>query len=412
MVDVKISKQASTHEEIKPLIDLCRAGRLFEVQAWIKSGNAVDPPRHIKGNRKKSPLEYAIDSGFHSLVQVLLDGGADVNGNGSFCPMRLALERRRFDIVKLLVGAGFDPKSVDMLEVFSSWDTEIMEYFIDLDGDVETDHPLVHALCNRVRTALRIVKKYGDKFPCFQEQVDMALRYHCKEGNMKWVSLMLWAGADPLSKGETDPYAMVDVDDEEGGLSALGYAALYDHFDVFKLKQIKLCLEHPAMHQLLGYCNNRPEGVELFERLLKLGVQPNDQENGGCSIVQHLVSRLEWGARHRIHSWDREPDEDGIDSEGTREYMNMIHMLAMYGARWIPDSYEMKSARRSLLKMVPDYTVEFIWILARFEACDRKTAEVLLRTPTIKRHTKRYRTRLDEILNEWPKVEFESPRRT
>ena len=404
----EVHSVAASHDEIKPLVNLCRMGKLFEVQDWIAEGKPVNPPKHRGGNRKKSPLEYAINAGFHSLVKVLLDGGADVGDHSGFCPMSLALEHRRFDIVKLLVEAGFDPKTVNMLEVFCSWDPEIMEYFIESGSDIETNHPIAHALCYRIRTVLRIVKKYGERYPCIQSQLDIALRYHCKEGNLKWISLLNWAGANPLSKGDANPYSN-EVDDEDSGLSALGYAALYDHYEVFQLKQIKLRPDHPASRQLLGYCNNTPNGIALFEKLLKLGVSPNDQEEEGCSIIQHLVSKLDWEMRSQLCHW--KTSKDGIDSGNAREYMKMIYLLAMHGGKWVPDSYEVKSARRSLLKMTPDYTIEFVWIMARFNACNKSVAETLLRTPTIKRHTKKHSQRLGEIFSDWaPSPKKNNPR--
>ena len=36
----------------------------------------------------------------------------------------------------------------------------------------------------------------------------MALRQFCQEGNLKWVSLLMWAGANPRSRGP----ALDDVD--------------------------------------------------------------------------------------------------------------------------------------------------------------------------------------------------------
>ena len=69
--------RARSREEILPLIDLCKKGRLFEVQNWIAEGKPVNLPcDDPKGRRLHSPLEIAIDMGFHSLVAVLLDGGA------------------------------------------------------------------------------------------------------------------------------------------------------------------------------------------------------------------------------------------------------------------------------------------------------------------------------------------------
>ena len=54
-----------------------------------------------------------------------------------------------------------------------------------------------------------------------QKQVDLALRYFCDAANEKWVSLMLWAGADPRSPGP----APGDPDDPEYYTTAFRQAA-------------------------------------------------------------------------------------------------------------------------------------------------------------------------------------------
>ena len=59
--------------------------------------------------------------------------------------------------------------------------------------------------------------------------MDIALRYHCKDGNVKWVSLLLWAGADPFSKGPCTP---ADDPDEDEDICVLEYAAIYGHVDI------------------------------------------------------------------------------------------------------------------------------------------------------------------------------------
>ena len=154
--------------------------------------------RYVQRARKKTPLQIAIELGFHSLVEVLLKAGAVLEPDDWRSPMSMALTQRRFDLIKLLVAHGYDPTSIDMKEVFQTWDPEIMEYFIDLGADVEGGNPLAYALCNRIQTSLRILKRDRDRFPSFQEQANIALRHHAKEGNLKWVSLLLWAGADPM----------------------------------------------------------------------------------------------------------------------------------------------------------------------------------------------------------------------
>src|SRR5579871_4403149 len=102
-----VGQQARDPQEIKPFIELCKAGRLFEVQEWIRAGKPVNPPPHSgKGSAPRAPLDVAIEQGFHSLVQVLLEGGAAFENGVYSGPMSRALRMRRFDLVRLLVEHG------------------------------------------------------------------------------------------------------------------------------------------------------------------------------------------------------------------------------------------------------------------------------------------------------------------
>ena len=91
-------KRTETYEEIKPLIKLCKAGKLFEVQQWIASGKPINGPPSVSGHRRKSPLEVAIDLGFHSLVLVLLEGGADIK-ESRYNPLQHVLWNKRMDLL-------------------------------------------------------------------------------------------------------------------------------------------------------------------------------------------------------------------------------------------------------------------------------------------------------------------------
>ena len=393
-----MGKRATTFEELVPLVELCRAGKLFEVQEWIGGGNPVNPPDgHYRGSRKKVPLEYAIDAGFHSLVKVLLEGGTEIGPIDGYCPMRLALEKRRLDLAELLVDHGYDPNAVDMPSVFATWDPAIMEYFVDAGCDFDTDNPMAWALCNRIRTALPLVKKYRDKFPSFPEQANIALRHHCQDGNAKWVSLLLWAGADPLAPGEAEPDR--DPDPEDGGLSALGFAALGGHYDLFGNKGMKAYLGRPEVASILSYFSGEESTPHLAE-ILRRGLNPNDQENGGCSAIQRSLERFCWygHSRFRFDFLHREQPDRGLDSDRSREFMKQIHLLAQAGGLWKPSPDDIKSARKSLMKMLPEYTVEFIDLMTRYRAASRADLEELIRTPTIKKLVGKYRRRINERL--------------
>jgi hypothetical protein len=286
---------------------------------------------------------------------------------------------------------GADINAVAMIDVFDTWDPAIMEYFIEQGADVETGYPLATALSWKIRTALGILKKYKDQIPSFPEQANIALRHHCREGNLKWVSLLLWAGADPFAKGPDSPNQ--DPDPEED-ICALEYAALWQHFEIFKLKQIKVTPDNPVYQELLrNAC--RADTADFLIELIKQGFNPASQKDFGSSLIRTCLQTL--GCRINFDSFGRlNPYKD---SSRSREAIKMIHVLAKHGAKWLPEvSYEINDARRVLLKLSEDYTVEFVWIMSKYGSCSRESIEQLLKQPSIRKHTAKYQTRLNELL--------------
>jgi hypothetical protein len=206
---------------------------------------------------------------------------------------------------------------------------------------------------------------------------------------------MLWAGADPYCKGSDIPGEETDEDED---LSALEFAALYENYDVFMLKQIKLDPSHPIAKQLLwAACTN--DRADLFKELIDRGYDPKSFEDTGSSLIQSCLKRLPWAHSPFNHR------EYGIDTSDAREKMKMIHLLARHGAKWLPaEKADFNEARRSLLRMEPDYTLEFIWIMAKYESCSRDSIEMLIKTPKMKALLSGDRHRVDELL-----LKFEYP---
>ncbi len=104
-----------------------------------------------------------------------------------------------------------------------------------------------------------------------------------------------------------------------------------------------------------------------------------------------------------IRKWARLKGSKGpktnLDTDRSREKIKMIHILAKHGAKWLPeDRSEILEARRSLAKMRPDYTVEFIWIMAKYNACKREDLEELLRAPALKSLVSKHAARISELL--------------
>ena len=86
--------------------------------------------------------------------------------------------------------------------------------------------------------------------------------------------------------------------------------------------------------------------------------------------------------------------------------IKMIHILAKHGAKWLPiDRSEIGDARRSLLYMSPDYTVEFIWIMTKYNACKPEALEELIRTPSIQSLISRHRPRINQLIASFSTVD-------
>src|SRR4029077_14582601 len=91
------------------------------------------------------------------------------------------------------------------IDALRGWEPKVARSLIARGADVVTNYPFARAFQAHIRTALGTYLDCRHARPDFadrlQEQADMALRQACTDGNLKWVSLLLWAGANPRSKG-------------------------------------------------------------------------------------------------------------------------------------------------------------------------------------------------------------------
>lgn len=108
-------------EALAELYQLCRAGRLYDIERWIKQGQPLQLADGItvKGRRLTSALEIALDDGNHALVLLLLCNGYDPNLEPR-SPLDLALRARRWDLLDLLLESGADPLRVNLGDLFDS----------------------------------------------------------------------------------------------------------------------------------------------------------------------------------------------------------------------------------------------------------------------------------------------------
>ena len=54
-------------DRAKALLDLCRAGKLYDVERWIASANSIRAPKECR----RTPLDIAVKKSFYSLVELL-----------------------------------------------------------------------------------------------------------------------------------------------------------------------------------------------------------------------------------------------------------------------------------------------------------------------------------------------------
>jgi hypothetical protein len=68
---------AHSAEDVRPLHQLCREGRLYDIERRITDGKPLQltPEAVPKGTRPKTALQIALETGQHSLATLLLRNG-------------------------------------------------------------------------------------------------------------------------------------------------------------------------------------------------------------------------------------------------------------------------------------------------------------------------------------------------
>lgn len=366
-------------DEAKVLLQLCKAGRLFEVQDWIESGRSLCVP----DDSKTIPLEVALNTGFHSLVELLLHNEKSQELKNS--ALKHALPLRRLDLIELLISHGAEVRSVPFIQVLTFSTPQIIGYFLSNGADCISDSPFAVAFREKIQGALRPWRSCKRRYPelelQLQEQADQALRQSCFEGDLEWIRLLMWAGADARSSGPRldDP----DTDKSEHS-TALLEAAYSEDFQV--LKCLKPDPRTDDLHVLLARAA-RFGNVDTVRYLLDLRVNLNNKPNGG-SIA--LDSALENFRSEAIGSRVSHAGYSGRSKASKQDLSNTlatVQLLLERGALWRPDDHrQLVDVRRSLYQCEPDVTLELVERMTKHEACGQDTILNLLRTPAIKEH--------------------------
>jgi hypothetical protein len=371
-------------DDAKHLVRLCEAGRLYEIEEWIRAGRPLQVPPDLR----KTPLRAALTAGFHSLIELLLRHEPSQTAKDQ--ALVHAVQLRRLDLVELAVKYGADIRSVAFGEVLENWDKGIMRFFIERGADLVTDVPFAYAFHAHIRTALGVFleckRTRPDLAEQLQEQANIALRQVAKEGNLKWVSLLMWAGADPRSHGPT----LDDLDDPDMFTTAFEEACSRGHLEV--LKRLKPDPQRDDLGALL-----RPAAfsahTDVLMYLLELGANPNDKPTGGSSALDACIHHLNWEDIHSLLYGGRDRQTPGYKVHNTRA---AIRMLIEHGAVWSPGE-TLNDARRTLCHLEPEVTTELVGLLVKHHACDDTALHNLLRTQRMRAHMASSENRLARI---------------
>jgi hypothetical protein len=373
-----------TTDDAKHLIRLCQAGRLYDVEEWIRSGRSLKAPEAIR----VTPLGVALRTGFHSLIELLLRHEESQGAKNA--ALSYAVLERQLDVVELAVQCGADPASVPFVDVLLSWDKRISSFFIDRDADLVTGFPFAQAFRERIRTAIGCFldcrRRRPDLAAQLQEQIDMALRQFCEEGNVKWVSLLMWAGANPRSRGPT----LKTLDDPDLFTTALDEACTCGNVEV--LKKLKPDPNLDDFGSLLRSASAFAYSVDIVAYLVGLRANPNDKPNGGSSALDASIQFLGWEHSDRV-LYGGHHQTPAYRLPRSRQ---AIRVLIEHGALWRPGD-SLNETRRSLYRIDPDVTIELVVLLLKHRACDEVTLRALFRTPRMQQHMKSSEQRLSRL---------------
>lgn len=365
------ARLTTQRSELDELHQLCRCGRLYDVERWIKDGQPLQLAARTRKGQGKSALSIAIETGNYALVLLLLANGYAPNEEIQ-SPLDVALRNRRLDLVHLLLDWGTDPQSVCLSDVFDSYSIDVFERFRLLGVDLTAGHALAEAIAYHTsnKPLLGFAKRYRTTDHKIQSELDIALAHHAGEGNEKGVQLCLWAGADPHTPVPSLRFRSGWSTDAEGDDPDrfLGFSAIYEacragHHEIFKrlgpdptkddLEELWEAAGDPAVMDVLA-----PLGLPV---------------NVGAVIRHHM-----WWATFTSGSFG-----SGSFGSGSR-WASTLRRLFEIGVRWkesTPD--EIGTLRRFLLK-ASDFTfVDLMKLLATSDYCSPDILKELARTPSM-----------------------------
>jgi hypothetical protein len=198
----RVCREPAAHgEELRELVQLCLAGRVYDVERWIQDGRPIQALAYKRPRKPAvvSPILTAIRKNHRDLVLLLLCNGyrLDLEAKDGNSVLDEALTIRAFDILDLLLEWGADPTTVSTYNVIDTYRADLIERFwragVDYTADPEFAVYLAHTVNKPVYGWLR--RNRSDQR--LQDALDVALLEAVTEDKELPTRLLLWAGANP-----------------------------------------------------------------------------------------------------------------------------------------------------------------------------------------------------------------------
>ena len=319
-------------EKLKPLIKAVSDGNLDLVRKWIESGEPLYNPKA----RSASVLEVAAESGFFSMLELLLSvGGWEQYARALNSALEESVRIPHVDNARLLLDHGADPNSVGWYSIFASHKRDLVTVFLehkkdtsDIDEGIdEAEWGTARALRDwlendrtmevpLLRKMIELLDEIYENSTWYIGQTD----YKQREGQViaskraeRLFSLVRWTGVDTRRR--------IVVDEKEGTTDSV-FAAVVRKGTRNQLRSLG---REESDAKLLNVAARDMEWCDeaKADYMCKCGLVINDCEDGTSSLLLlHFRKRNEPIVMYLAEHGAKMPP---VDAETLKEWQNHFY---------------------------------------------------------------------------------------
>jgi hypothetical protein len=310
----------------------------------------------------------------------------DCNDEQKLEALGKAADAGDMEICRLLVEVGAPVNRLEYWHLDEIVNRPLIEYLLDHGLDLTREDGLARMLTyRRIKPLLGLFLQHRQRFPGWEEQAAKALCEFVRKRDLKWVSLMIWAKADPLLN--VSPLSEGCHDEADSWKKNAVEIAL-DRGDMEIFSLLKLTLTPDRASESLRSIWSVNDRVVL-ETLLGAGADLNAQDTGEGSLLHRVLTSFGWHCDGRFSR--RDP----------RQEVELIAWLIRKGAKWIlpENDSQSDSLRRSFYRGDPKLIVEVIRLLDAGNVCEKSLLRELIDKPKMRAWVRLYEPELlDRLL--------------